>query len=609
MCTRRLLPVLLLVSTFAISYATKIKVNGDVIVVNEIPVVHVLANAGDASPSAQCARIALDLQSLDASLEIRAVPHGPIAMIRVDGANIITISTREARLHRSTPIGLARVWAKQIARAAKLPPVKASDNELNLRVDSVQTLKLVGSMVAQCTMNSDNSLVATVEKYQSSCLIHALSPGHTEVRISAGGSNEIVHVDVKNLAASLPQALSAFVTGAPATVSTVRGAVRNAIKTQLAAVPGAQWRFSPPLVSSLGPGESRTFEVPVTITAPETFEARGLVKVVVRNLGLGQASDGDLWYSNDPESVTHPGPLFSSVLMQNRPVRMLYHHLNASSQPMFLRLQAINDSPETARLVIIPGDAKPDHNPVRAGLRAADQFVREWMYGSGEVVSIPPHCTIPISLRRLGPGETLSGLCSLRLVSGPPDIQVRTDAWPPFPIDRQWEPALRTSTPWREVGAHPINEFDRAPSQPSDRIYPSPYREEGVAYQVGGRYGFVRIGQSPIAQQDNSQRLDGNFGVIYRVKAELRNPTRFTTDVELVLEASAGYVGGLFIVNGNYLLTPLLMPKQESRIARYRLAPGAIRTVDITTLPISGGSYPVTLTFRPVQSRTSMLLR
>ncbi len=109
------------------------------------------------------------------------------------------------------------------------------------------------------------------------------------------------------------------------------------------------------------------------------------------------------------------------------------------------------------------------------------------------------------------------------------------------------------------------------------------------------------IGQKPIAGEDHTSNLDGNFGVIYKIKGSIKNPTEEATDVDLVFEASAGYMGGIFLVDGIMIQTPLLSPKGEQRIARFHLARGATRTFDVVTLPVSGGSYPATLYLRPVE--------
>ena len=274
--------------------------------------------------------------------------------------------------------------------------------------------------------------------------------------------------------------------------------------------------------------------------------------------------------------------------------------MNGTVNTLFLRVQAVNESDKPARVALTPGDGTPDRNPVKAGLEAAGQYMKGFVTGSAEIVTIPPHGSMPICLRRLGQNETGSGLCSIRLVDGPDTLLVRTDAFPPFPLDERWTAALFSSTPWREVGSNAMTDYDRAPMEASLHIYPTPYKTETVDYEVGGRFGFVRLGQRPIQRADLGGGLDGNFGVMYTIKTKLENPTASATDVEVVFEASAGYAGGLFVVNGRTVTIPQLSPKTEGQVMRIRLAPGQVSNFDILTLPLSGSAYPATLTIRPV---------
>src|SRR5476649_1330796 len=132
-------------------------------------------------------------------------------------------------------------------------------------------------------------------------------------------------------------------------------------------------------------------------------------------------------------------------------------------------------------------------------MTAANQYLRGWQSDSGDVVVLPPHSTFPISMRLVSPKETISGLCGLRLLEGPAEVQVRTDALPGYDLQGPWYDASLSSTPWREAGTHPINDYDRALSEPSLHVYPNPNKEERMDYTVGGRYGFLLIGQKPIS--------------------------------------------------------------------------------------------------------------
>src|SRR6185503_10020081 len=95
--------------------------------------------------------------------------------------------------------------------------------------------------------------------------------------------------------------------------------------------------------------------------------------------------------------------------------------------------------------------------------------------------------------------------------------------------------------------------------------------------------------------------LDGNFGVLYKIDVGAQNQTFVGSDLEVVFEASAGYSGALFILNGGLMRTPLLQPKTTARILRMRLEPGQSKRFDLYTMPLSGSSYPATVILRPVE--------
>jgi hypothetical protein len=531
--------------------------------------------------------------------DVKIQQDGDDRVILVSGEAVLTVSPEEAAAQKSDIGPLVANWAAKLKQALSLPPLKVSDNFVRIPEGGSATVKMVGSEVGEAVADVVQSSVATVKRSGDTLKVTGRSVGHTTLSITAGRSMENVDVQVLPYAANFPQTLTAYVTGAPATAEMVRGVVEEAVRTRLGTLPTAHWTFGHIQADTLPTGDSRTYTVHAWATAPDAFPSGGPVDIVVKNAALPLQTDDDLWYSNDPETVKQPGSLFSATLKKGASARLLYHHVNGTMEDMFLRVEAINESNEPVRIEVIPGDSKPDKDPVKAGVAAACQFVQNWIYGSGEVITIPPQSVLPLSFHRLSPGETASGLCSLRLVDGD-NVLVRTDAFPPLPLDEKWNGALFSSTPWREVGLHPMNEFDRSPCEASPHIYPTPYLHDSVSYDVGGRFGFLRIGQKPIARQDSDGVLDGNFGVIYNIKVDLKNPTNDPCDVELVFEASAGYAGGIFIVNGSYVKTPLLAPKSTSRIVKYHLAPGGTETIDLTTLPLAGCSYPATLIVRPV---------
>ena len=602
MFRKGLLALACLLGLVVSSAASNVRAEGAVVVVNEVPVFRLRSRAVDGtSPEARAQRIADILENTVDTSTVTIKRDRSNHILFLDEVRLVTITPSEAKLQLSTTAALAVQWASRLQSAFALPALKLSAVSITTYPGDNKVIKLQGSWAHLAEVQVDNSQVATATRIPGGIKVQTVGVGDATVSVAYPDGLQTIEVSVRPWAVNLPQNLVATVTGYPASAETVKGAIESALRTQLVAQPQTKVDFELGSPSLLSEGMARTIPVKISASAPNAFDRAGSVNVLVRNLGLVSRKDAELWYSNDPENVKQAGPLFSAPVVSNVPIRLLYHHINASTAPLYIRVQVVNDSDESAQIALMPGDCPPDKNPVRAGLKAALQYFRAWTSSSGEVVTIPAHSTIPISLRRLAVGETTSGLCGLRLVSGPKSVLLRTDAWPPFPLEANWQPALVSSTPWRIVGSHPINDFDRAPYQASLHIYPNPYRVEGVQYSVGGRYGFVRIGQKPIARQDRTSQLDGNFGVIYNIDANVENKTAEATEIEVVFESSAGYSGGIFFVDGQVVETPLMQPKAETRIARFRVEPGSVKKFAIVTVPLSGSSYPATITIRPMQ--------
>ena len=585
----------LLTLSAAFAHAAEAVAKGGELWVNGVRVARFVAPVGAISPANRAELAASRLAGAGA-----AWAKGPY--VYVDGEAVYAVAVGDAKAVGVSPDALASTWAKALNAALRIKPLESLDDYVTLPVGGYKALRLKGIEAKRATLTSDNPGVASVRWTPKGAVVAAKGPGTATISVQGATALVTVDVTVRPYAAKLPKTLDVEVTGAPAVGSTVSGAVEGAINTRLSGMPGVKWKIASFRSSSLESGRTLAVPVRVQAEAPSAYPVSSVVTVKVKNVPLPRLADQSLWYSNDPETVRRPGSLFAASVKKGAAARLLYHHMNGTPDTLFLRVQAINESDVPARVALTPGDGTPDRNPVKAGLDAAGQYLKGYVTGSADIVTIPPHGSMPICLRRLSQNETASGLCSIRLVDGPDSLLVRTDAFPPFQLDERWTAAIFSATPWREVGANAMTDYDRAPMETSLHIYPEPYKTETVDYEVGGRFGFVRLGQRPIQREDLGGGLDGNFGVLYTIKAKLENPTNVATNVELVFEASAGYAGGLFVVNGRTVTIPQLSPKTEGQVMQVRLAPGQVSNFDILTLPLSGSAYPATLTIRPVDA-------
>ena len=587
------------VMTAVYAQSGPIRVDGTTVIVNEVPVIQFKTAFNSLPPETRAQNFVQRLTSSIGPISIQG--SGDLRKI-LRGQTLLTVITQDDASQSNTNIeSLASTWFSSVRDAMNLPALKLSQDSIRIPIGEDRTIKLVGSKAFAADISSTNFQIAKAIKTNDGLTITGSQIGSSTVTIASGNSAVTLNVDVWPYSANFPQTVNAAVTGMPAGDDTIQGAVEGAIRTQIRTIQSANVSFHLETPDSINIGDSTSLDVKVHVDAPRSFATDGVVHVNLHDLPVGKKLESELWYCNDPENLKKPGPLFSANLKQDDSVRLLYHHDNDSEYPLFVRVQLVNDNDTPAHVLITSGDAKPDKNPVLAGLLAADEFLRHWMNNSGEVIAIGPHSSAPVSLHRLQPGDTVSGLCSLRLLDGPPSVLLRSDAIPPFDPDARWTAAINSSAPWRYVGSQPMTYIDQQPTVASTSIYPNPFKEEDVDYQVGGRYGFVRLGQKPISNTSQDDALEGNFGVIYTIKASLENPTKDPTDVEVVFEASAGYAGALFVVNGQVKRTLPLPPKSTTQLVVIHLDPGASKQMILLTIPHSGGSYPATLTIRPVQ--------
>lgn len=590
----------------AASLANTFRAEGPVVVVNEVPVMTLRGNGAEA----QARNVAAALARANTPTDVRAVRNRNNWNIVAGRTLVKAITPAIANAHGSNPAALSQRWVAQIRTAMSLPPVHLPETAVRMAGGMTRNVRVQGSAAARARVESSDDQIVRVTRQAGLLRLEGVGYGVANVVVSHGAIVRSIQVQVLPGAARFPQNLSVSVTGTPSNGSTVQGAVQSAIFTRLEAVPGAEWTFDVPSQNPLLPGESRIVPVRVRAEGPESLPSEGIVNVTVRNEVHPPLREDELWYGNDPEPVGRFGPLFATNLAAGRSARFLYHHINIAPQAMLFRAKIVNTGDRPARVQIIPGDSAPNRNPVLAGVQAGEQFVRNWLTSSSEIVVVPPGQGIPISLRRFAPQETVSGLCSLRLLEGGPEqVLVRADALPVFGVDGRWRLALASSTPWRIVGSQkvPVGEDQSLPM--SDHVYPNPFRTENVNFAVGRAHGFVRLGQVPIDRSDRQSVLQGNFGVSYTISASMENPTTNPTDVEIVFEASAGYSGGIFVVNGQVMRTPMLLPKEMARLYRVRLNPGDSRRVSILTVPLSGSSYPATLKIRPVDTLAAVHVR
>lgn len=587
----------------AVGYAMTVRSEGATVFINEFPVFELKTGQDGLTNVQRATNIAKTLseKGLNAPLKTTTTARG--TWIESGDVPVVKITAAEAKAQGVSVSELAATWKSRVIQAVNLPELQIPVGFLSVAEGETKFQRVFGSEAQDAEVSSDNPEIVTTEKVIGGFKFTAVSGGETTITVKSENSNLTLKIKVLPSAARINQKIEVTVYGNPASVESVRSAVISAVRNELQMAKGATLEIIGMEVAPVGSGVTLQVPVKVRVRAPGTSTFEGQVDVWVKNPRAQRLEEKELWYSNYPESVRIFGPIFGANLEEGKPVRLLFHHINTSPDPMVLQVVAYNPSPVAASVMVVKSSAKPDEDPVRAGLSAGEQFIKAIMYSPGDVITIPPRTKVLLSALRLAPNQVGSGLAYLSLLpNGPSQLLVRTETVRPINQEPTWNEANDAVKPW--LVAAPTTVFRSPTDHPiSEHIYVKPYRDLEAAYDVGGKYAFIRIGQSPIPSVDNRTTLEGNFGVMYTVMAKIRNLTNMASQVEIAYEASAGYSGALFVIDGELQTKPVLQSKEELQVKVLRLAPGESRQIKIQTMPLSGSSYPATLVVRPLGAK------
>jgi hypothetical protein len=245
----------------------------------------------------------------------------------------------------------------------------------------------------------------------------------------------------------------------------------------------------------------------------------------------------------------------------------------------YLSVELVNLGDRPALVQVIDGAARPVVDTVLAGHRAGARYLRHALGDVGRVVEVPAGESRAILAQRVGPLQTASGVFGLRPLAGPALLAQVTAA--PQPLSAV-----------RKAGEAPTFAL-------SQHVYPRPSRKVKAHYRVGGHWTFVSVGRQPIEGRHPERRLDGEYGVLYDIQFDLENPTAEGSTVNLVMAPDAGAARGAFLVEGQWIEVPNMVPPAEFVLGSVELGPEARGRLSVQTLPVGGSAYPVTLVLRP----------
>lgn len=506
----------------------------------------------------------------------------------VVGHQLICVATSaDAKAAQTSAKTLAGIWASNLRHLFAMPALTVSAKEITVPENENRIVVIGGAATGPLDAIDTNPLAtsSSVASGRRAIVVKGKAVGRSTVLVKCQGCTTNFSVSVKRYAGKVTGPGIVEVTGDPAPEWIISLAAKRAATSSFALEPGATASIGSPRIvpDTLDRGTKTRVSVPVTVKGPNLITRELLAQVDVVNRSVTDKPADDLFYSNNPERITHNGVLFAGKLNLDSRTRLFFHHQNMSGERVRFAVELLNAGNTPAMVQLISGTTSPLVDTVAVGYYAGLNFIRDYMRHAGIIHRIPPGSRLIVYADDLDMKRTVSGIIDMRELSGE-DVYVRVLAASP-------------SAGIREGDIAPITDAS-IPSKLSSHVYTAPVQQLDVQYVVGGQWAFIRIGKYGISDILNQKELYGNYGVIYRINVTIENPTGDKKDVHIVFEPTAGPASGIFVVNGSIIGTKTVLPPLEFEIARITVQPGRTVKLSIMTIPLGGSAYPATIIVR-----------
>jgi hypothetical protein len=512
---------------------------------------------------------------------VEVVPGKDAADLWVTGRRVVSVDREQARANRTSPSLLAARWAARLQAALSVRRLRVTTSSLVLPVGGTGWVEVETVPPGQPELGPyDARLVDVRWEGPQRLRVRGRAVGTARVPLLYGTSRREVVVSVRPLSGRLPDRVEVVVTGDPAPADVVREAVVQALHGRARIERGASLEVGQAELPAVGRGEVWTGEVPARIRSPFALPVEGAVPVVVRNEPLELQPPARLLLSNNPERIATDGVLFREVVHSGESVRMLYHHSNGAARDKVITVWLRNPSPRPARVHLLLAAPNAWHDTMGVGHAAARRFLELASRGAGYVLDLPPRGEHRFTTQRTPPEHVVSGLLQVQVLEGGP-LEVSVSVRTVYVLDRavQWELGP-------EEKAHPRGVF-------------GPPLVEGEARLLVGSDWEAEVGRSrQLRDLRTGVVLEGDYGVTYRLRLQLENPTDRAAEVELLVVAASGPAYATFLVDGQLVDLKFLATGRTGTVYAATLAPREVRTVELVTMPEAASWYPVRLRWR-----------
>jgi len=513
-------------------------------------------------------------------LSVAAAPNDEAA-VRAGATTIVVADRETAKLSSSTPAALAAAWVKGIRAALKEPYLAiGGDTSLLVPIGESRYLRYGGPLGRTLRAESSAPDVArvAVEAAERRLSFSGASRGVAIGTLHAGRADLTLQIEAKKWAAVIRASATGTLTGRAHAEDLARRVVANAALCGVTPEPGAGVE-----VTSIE-GADPTYSVTVVASGEEYIEAKRAVSVSIRRTQPPDSQPIDVLVSNSPERIPSRGCLLREQIDATRPVRLLYHHLNASDEPLLFVIRVTNTGRECGTVHVSLGEAGPDVDELSTGHAAAKRFWEQLLSGSGYLLQVPPGCASDIVRTLIPRNAIVSGLGTITpLTPGPLYLEICAER--PQSVNR-----------WLELTPEKLPE---APKLTNFRFGAAKVIE--AEHQIGGKWTFITIGREG-SVSDAGHQLAGDYGVLHEVAIGLVNPTPNPGKVEITVRASGGLMRGFFLIDGVLHETGVLRGFNEEVLTKEEVPPNGGRILRLLTMPESASNYPIHLVVRSTTS-------
>ena len=506
---------------------------------------------------------------------IRATTLKSGAVILAGEALLATVDPVTANLAQTRPRVLAAQWAENIRSVLGGPYVCVDvAGKLTVPLGESRQVRYGGSYSGELTVVTDPAdLISVADDQENAVLvITGLARGSGQITLSASDVSGSMPVECMPWAGTIQRPMVAQVSAPAVPPPIMRQAALNAILSNISTAPGATVT-----VEELR-GRSPNWGAAVVISSPGYLRRAETVTVTPTLVSWPDVTPDCVLVSNEPEKVTEPQTLLRQMLLGARSCRLLWHHVNAAHSPLTFMVRVVNLGEEPASVYISGAQAGPSTDEIYTGHLAMYHFWRMLLGSIGYIATVPSITAWEAYRCSARPARIISGVSEFANLGSQPLLieMLAISAADPLPlvtIDRD---------------ADHLREL-------SDFEYPGS-KSAQLVHEIGGAWSFFHVGKrTPDADM---VQLDGDYGVMYDIAAQVVNYSQQQARFEIAVIASGGTGRGLYLIDGQLVATGPMRPLQEKVLVRGRVAAGATKSIPIQTIPQAGSNYPVTLVLR-----------